>query len=84
MRSRASGATCFHASFGCFCIRALALSEPKLFPISFRLFYLCTLLERAAPDRAGARTYQLTELSANHNLLSERPALPILRRRGVL
>src|SRR5271166_809815 len=34
MRSRASGAAFLHASFCCFCERALALSELRLFPIS--------------------------------------------------
>src|SRR5260370_41110006 len=55
MRSRASGAACLYASFWCFSIRALALSELRLFPVGNHLSHLRTFLGRAAPDRAGAR-----------------------------
>ena len=65
MRSRASGAARLHASFCCFCERALALSDLWLFPISFSCSYICTLFGRAAPDRAGARPYR----SQRHRLI---------------
>jgi hypothetical protein len=64
MRSRASGAACLHASFCCFCDRALAPSELRLFPISFSCFLDLTFLGRAMSDRAGARPYHWTA-SAN-------------------
>ncbi len=55
MRSRASGAARIEASSYCFSERALALSELRLFPVSFSCFYICTFSGRATPDRAGAR-----------------------------
>src|SRR5271165_4070318 len=59
MRSRASGAAFLNASLCCFFERALALSELRLFLVRFSCFYICTFFGRAAPDRAGARPYQL-------------------------
>src|SRR5271157_1521477 len=58
MRSRASGAARLDASFCCSCERAPALSELRLFPISFSCFYIWTFFGRATPDRAGARPYR--------------------------
>ena len=56
MRSRASGAARLEASSCCFSERALALSEPKLFFISFSCFVVSIFQDSVGGrSRCGGR-----------------------------
>src|SRR5271166_92308 len=67
MRSRASGAACLDASFCCFCERALALSELRLFQLAPPVFTFAPSLDvrrRIARERVPTNALCLRMLKS--------------------